>query len=129
MRLALIILMFILYPVTFVCIACPIITEAASQGIASGGLVVFGLLFISSLVPGRLWCAYLCPPGGLQEILNLVLGTPLRTKKACWLKYLVFPVIYGSIALALWSAAGLKMADLFYRTDHGIPITAAGGTA
>ncbi|HRY75835.1 MAG TPA: hypothetical protein P5217_06100, partial [Methanoregulaceae archaeon] len=56
MRLALIILSFILYPVTFAYISCPIITEAASRGIASGGLVVFALLFLSSLVVGRIWC-------------------------------------------------------------------------
>jgi polyferredoxin len=67
MRLALIIISFILYPVTFVYIACPIITEAASQGIVTGGLVVFALLFISSLVLGRLWCAYLCPRAGCRR--------------------------------------------------------------
>jgi polyferredoxin len=126
-RLALIILSFILYPVTFAYIACPIITEAASQGIISGGLVVFALLFISSLVLGRLWCGYLCPSGGLQEIFNLALKRPLRTKKLDWLKYLVFIGIYGSIALAIWSAGGLKTVDLLYRTQNGISILAAGG--
>jgi polyferredoxin len=126
-RLALIILSFILYPVTFAYIACPIITEAASQGIISGGLVVFALLFISSLVLGRLWCGYLCPSGGLQEIFNLALKRPLRTKKLDWLKYLVFIGIYGSIALAIWSAGGLKTVDLLYRTQNGISILVAGG--
>ena len=126
-RLALIILSFILYPVTFAYIACPIITEAASQGIISGGLVVFALLFLSSLVLGRLWCGYLCPSGGLQEIFNLALKRPLRTKKLDWLKYLVFIGIYGSIALAIWSAGGLKTVDLLYRTQNGISILAAGG--
>jgi polyferredoxin len=126
-RLALIILSFILYPVTFAYIACPIITEAASQGIISGGLVVFALLFLSSLVLGRLWCVYLCPSGGLQEIFNLAQKRPLRTKKLDWLKYLVFIGIYGSIALAIWSAGGLKTVDLLYRTQNGISILAAGG--
>jgi ferredoxin-type protein NapH len=127
MRLALIILSFILYPVTFVYIACPIITEAASKGIISGGLVVFALLFLSSLVLGRLWCGYLCPSGGLQEIFNLALKRPLRTKKLDWFKYLIFLWIYGSIALAIWSAGGLKTIDLLYRTQNGISILAAGG--
>jgi polyferredoxin len=129
LRLSIIILSFILYPVTFAYISCPIITEAASQGIVSGGLVVFALLFLSSLVVGRLWCAYLCPAGGLQEIFNLAVRTPLRTTKADWLKYLIFLWIYGGIALAIWSAGGLKTIDLLYRTENGIAILAAGGVA
>jgi len=129
MRLALIILSFILYPVTFAYIACPIITEAASQGIVAGGLVVFSLLFLSSLVLGRLWCGYLCPSGGLQEISDLALKRELRTTKADWLKNLVFLGIFGSIALAIWSAGGLKTVDLLYRTENGISILAAGGVA
>jgi len=129
MRLALVILSFLLYPVTFAYVSCPIITEAASLGIVSGGLVVFALLFLSSLVLGRLWCGYLCPAGGLQEACNLALRQPLRTKKLDWLKYLVFTGIFGSIALGVWSAGGLKAIDLFYRTQNGISILAAGGIA
>jgi len=129
MRLALIIISFILYPVTFAYISCPIIMEAASLGIVTGGLVVFLLLFLFSLMLGRLWCGYLCPSGGLQEIINLALNKPLRTKRLDWLKYLIFIGIYGSIALAIWSAGGLKTVDLLYQTQNGISILAVGGIA
>lgn len=129
MRLALIILSFILYPITFAYVSCPIITEAAGLGIVTGGLVVFALLFLLSLVLGRLSCGYLCPAGGLQEACNLALRQPLRTKKLDWLKYLVFAGIFGSIALAFWSAGGIRTIDLFYRTQNGISILAAGGIA
>lgn len=129
MRLALIILSFLLYPVTFAYIACPIITEAAGRGIVSGGLVVFALLFISSLVLGRLWCACLCPSGGLQEIYHRAFKRALWSKNLDWFKYLVFFGIYGSLALAIWSAGGLKTVDLLYRTQDGISILAAGGVA
>lgn len=129
MRLALIILSFILYPVTFASISCPIIIEAAGLGIVSGGLVVFALLFLSSIVLGRLWCGWLCPSGGLQEIARLPGDRPLRTRKLDWLKYLVFTGIFGSLAFAIWSYGGLKTIDLFYRTEYGISILAAGGVA
>jgi polyferredoxin len=99
------------------------------MAIASGGLVVFILLFVSSLMVGRLWCAYLCPSGGLQEACNLVLRWPLRTKKMDWLKYLVFLGIFGSLAFAIWSVGGIKTIDLLYRTENGIAILAAGGVA
>lgn len=128
-RLVLIILSFVLYPVTFAYVSCPIITGAAGLGIVTGGLVVFSLLFLGSLVLGRLWCGYLCPARGLQEACNLALRRPLLTTKLDWLKYPVFLGIFGSIAFAIWSAGGLKTVDLFYRTQNGISILAEGGIA
>jgi len=127
MRLSLIILSFILYPVTFAYVSCPIITEGAGLGIVTGGLVVFTLLFLGSLVLARLWCGFLCPAGGLQEVCNLAFRRPLLTKKLDWLKYLVFLGLFGSLALAIWSAGGLKTVELFYQTQNGISILAAGG--
>lgn len=129
MRLALIILSFILYPVTYTYLSCPIIIEGAGLGIVTGGLLVYAILFLGSLMFGRLWCGFLCPAGGLQEACNLALKRPLRTKKLDWLKYLFFLGIFGSLALAIWSAGGLKTVDLFYRTQNGISILAEGGVA
>ncbi|MBN1432702.1 MAG: 4Fe-4S binding protein, partial [Methanomicrobiaceae archaeon] len=96
-RLALIIGSFILYPATFAYISCPIITEGASLGIVTGGLIVFALLFLSSLFLGRIWCGYLCPSGGLQEAFRLANDRPLRTRKVKILKYLIFLGIFGSL--------------------------------
>jgi polyferredoxin len=129
MRLALIILSFILYPVTFVYVSCPIITEAAGQGILTAGLIIFALAFISSLFFGRLWCAVLCPSGGLQELVRFVHDPRLRTTKIDRLKYLVFLGIFGGIGYAIWSAGGLSTIDLLYRTENGISILAAGAVA
>ncbi|HNY35542.1 MAG TPA: 4Fe-4S binding protein, partial [Methanothrix soehngenii] len=67
-RKTLIILSFVLLPATFVYISCPVIIQGATEGIATGGLILFIILFASSLFVGRLWCGWLCPAGGLQEI-------------------------------------------------------------
>ena len=53
-RTALIIISFVLMPVTFAYISCPIIIEGASKGIATGGMIVFVLIFTSPLFLGRL---------------------------------------------------------------------------
>jgi polyferredoxin len=129
MRLWLIILSFIIYPVTFAYVSCPIITEAAGQGILTAGLIVFSLAFISSLFLGRLWCGWLCPTGGLQELVRFVHDPRLRTTKIDWLKYLIFLGIFGAIGYAIWSAGGLSTIDLLYRTENGTSILAAGGVA
>lgn len=129
LRLALIIISFILYPVTFAYISCPIITAGAAEGIVTGGLIVFALIFISSFVLGRLWCGYLCPSGGLQEIYCLANNRPLRTKKLDLFKYLVFLGIFGSLGYAVWSAGGFTAVDHFYGTGNGISIAGAEGVA
>ncbi|NTV76831.1 MAG: 4Fe-4S binding protein, partial [Methanothrix sp.] len=84
LRKALIIFSFVLLPATFAYISCPIIIEGASEGIASGGLIVFVLIFISSLFLGRLWCGWLCPGGGLQEIYFQINNKQVKAGRLNW---------------------------------------------
>jgi len=128
-RKALLIFSFVLLPVTFAYISCPLITEGASQGIATGGLFVFAVLFVGSLFFGRLWCGYLCPAGGLQEIYAQVNDRPVKAGWLNLLKYPVFLGIFGSIALAIYSAGGLATVDFFYQTGNGISVDRPGGYA
>jgi ferredoxin-type protein NapH len=122
-RKALIIFSFVLLPVTFAYISCPIITEGASEGIMTGGLIVFILLFISSLFLGRLWCGWLCPMGGLQEIYFDINDRHANIGWLNWFKYLMFPaIIFIPLISAIRSAGGFTAIDLFYNTDHGISI-------
>lgn len=121
-RMSLIIFSFVLLPVTFAYISCPIITEGASKGIMTGGLMVFILLFISSLFLGRLWCGWLCPAGGLQEIYAQINDRSINNKKLKFLKYMIFLSLFLPFASAIFSAGGLKTIDLIYHTDQGISI-------
>ena len=126
-RRAMIILSFVLLPATFVYISCPVIIRGASQGVATGGLIVFVLLFISSLRLGRLWCGWLCPGGGLQEIYILLNDKNVRTGRMNLLKYPIFLfILFIPLISAIRSAGGLKTIDLFYYTDQGISIAQQG---
>jgi len=126
-RKMLIILSFVLLPVTFVYISCPIIIQGASEGIVTGGLILFILLFISSLFLGRLWCGWLCPGGGLQEIYFDINNKNIKASRLNWLKYLIFlAVILIPLISAIRSAGGFTTIDLFYNTDHGISIAKQG---
>ncbi len=122
-----IIFSFLLLPATFAYISCPIIIEAASKGIASGGLIVFFLIFLSSLFVGRLWCGWLCPGGGLQEIYFLINNKRIKPGRLNWLKYFLFLVIiFVPLISAINSAGGIEIIDLFYGTENGISIARAG---
>ncbi len=117
---------FLLLPATFAYISCPIIIEAASKGIASGGLIVFGLISLSSLFVGRLWCGWLCPGGGLQEIYFQINNKPFKQGRLSWLKHLLFLVIILiPLISAIDSAGGIEAIDLFYGTENGISIARA----
>ena len=122
-----IIFSFLLLPATFAYISCPIIIEGASKGIASGGLILFVLIFLSSLLLGRLWCGWLCPGGGLQEIYFQINNKPVKAGRLNWLKYFLFLVIIAvPLISAINSAGGIDAIDLFYGTENGISIAKAG---
>jgi ferredoxin-type protein NapH len=126
-RKMLIILSFVLLPATFVYISCPIIIQGASEGIVTGGLILFILLFISSLFLGRLWCGWLCPGGGLQEIYFDINNKNVKASRLNWLKYLIFlAVILIPLISAIRSAGGFTTIDLFYNTYQGISIAKQG---
>jgi len=126
-RKTLIIFSFVLLPVTFAYISCPIIKEGASEGIITGGFIVFIFLFISSLFFGRLWCGWLCPAGGLQEIYSQINDKTINIPNLKLLKYLAFfYFIFVPIISAIYSAGGLRAVDFFYYTDHGISIAKQG---
>lgn len=127
LRKALIIFSFLLLPVTFAYISCPIIVKGASEGIITGGLIVFLLLFAGSLFFGRLWCGWLCPAGGLQEIYAHINNKRISINKLGLLKYLMFlTIIFVPLISAIRSAGGLKAIDFFYNTYHGISIAQPG---
>jgi polyferredoxin len=126
-REALVIFSFLLLPVTFAYISCPIIVKGASEGVITGGLIVFTLLFLSSLFFGRLWCGWLCPAGGLQEIYAHINNKNISINKLNWLKYLMFIlIIFVPLISAIRSAGGLTTIDFFYNTHHGISIEQPG---
>jgi polyferredoxin len=66
-----------------------VIIDSASQGLINGSLVMFGLMFVSSLFLGRLWCGWACPAGGLGEICFAVNNQPLKNKALDRVKWVI----------------------------------------
>ena len=67
------IISFLLLPVTLVYISPIIILMGAAEGIATGSMLLFIALFFLSLVVARLWCGWFCPMGAWQEICSPVM--------------------------------------------------------
>lgn len=89
---------------------------AASQGVVNGSLVIFILLFLSSLFLGRAFCGWICPGSGLNEL--CAVGTKKRAAGGSFrrAKYVISGVWLSAIALLALGAGGFHSIDLFYLT-------------
>lgn len=120
-RKAIIIISFLLFPVTIYYFSPVIAVYGAFQGVVSGSLIVFLLMFIASLFLGRFWCGYLCPAGGLQEICSIASNKKAKGGKLNWIKYFIWVPWIGSI-MFLFVSSGISKIDMLYQTYHGISV-------
>ena len=98
------------------------IIDGASQGIVNGSLIMFGLMFLSALFIGRLWCGWVCPAGGLGEIWFAVNDRPVNGRKIDWIKWLIWVPWMGIILWTALSAGGYRGVNLFLDTENGISV-------
>jgi hypothetical protein len=125
-RKALVILAFLFFPITMNFFSPYVIIDGAMNGIVNGSLVMFGLMFLFSLFLGRAWCGWVCPGGGLQEIVEPVNNKPVNGSKIGWIKWAIWIPWLSLIVWLAVSAGGYKTVDLLYHTQNGISVA---GTA
>ena len=121
-RKALVILAFLSFPVTMNYLSPYLIIDGAMNGIVNGSLIMFGLMFVSSLFLGRLWCGWVCPGGGMQEIVEPVNNRPVNGRKINWIKWLIWIPWIALIVLMAVRAGGYSAVDFVYGTEGGISI-------
>lgn len=114
---------FLLIPVTIFYISPIIVMMGAGEGIASGSLLLYITLFILSLVVARLWCGWLCPMGAWQEICSPVIKGTVKEGWRNWLKYGVTAIWLGMLGFTFYQAGGIRSVDPFYGTVNGISIS------
>ena len=123
-RRILLLISFILFPITIWYFSPYLIIQAASEHIINGSFVVFLAMLIFSMFFGRAWCGYLCPAGGLQECAFLIKDTPVKQSKRDRIKYVIWIVwIIAVIATFILGKNDVTI-NPFYMTDHGISIAA-----
>ncbi len=122
-RKALVILSFLLLPITMWYLSPYLIIQGAMDGIVSGSFIVFITLLIIAIFFGRFFCGWICPMGGLQECLFLVNE---KVPKQGWknnIKYMIWIVWFIAIILLFILRNNTISIDFFYMTDHGISIS------
>jgi ferredoxin-type protein NapH len=112
----------VLFPVTFYWLSPAVPLQGASVGVLAGSLIVFGVLFLQSLLLGRLFCGWACPAGGLQEVTALVRSRRVNRRRINWIKYLVWLPWLAAVVFLFIRAGGVKRVDPLYLTWHGISV-------
>ena len=121
-RKALVIVAFLSFPITMNFFSPYVIIEGAMNGVVNGSFVVFVSLFLSALFLGRLWCGWVCPAGGLQEVVEPVNKKAVNGAKSDWIKWLIW---IPWVSLIVWfavNAGGYRRIDLLYLTENGISV-------
>ncbi len=121
-RQALLILSFLLFPITMNYLSPYVIIDGASRGIVNGSLVTFTLMFLGSLFLGRLWCGWACPAGAMGEICQPVNNRPVNLKKIDWIKWVIWVIWLGFIVSMVIMAGGYRQVDLLLDTVGGISV-------
>lgn len=122
-RKSLLLLSFILLPVILNYFSPVLVILASFEGIIGGALVVWIIMFVSSLFIGRAWCSHICPYGGWQMVIDKTIDKKLIKIK--WLrgvKYILGILWVGFITYAIYSAAGLSEFNFFYNTEKVVSV-------
>ncbi|MCP4164740.1 MAG: 4Fe-4S binding protein [Chloroflexi bacterium] len=99
-----------------------VIIDGAMNGIITGSLIMFGLMFVSSLFLGRAWCGWLCPGGGMQEIVEPVNRRPVNGRKIDWIKRVIWIPWISLIVWMVMQAGGYSSINILHLTDSGISV-------
>jgi ferredoxin-type protein NapH len=99
-----------------------IVIVAASQGIVNGSLLMFILLFLTSLFLGRAFCGWICPGSGLNELCAFGTNKRVSGGKFRKAKYVISGVWLAAIALLAIGAGGFHSIDLSYATGSSTVI-------
>jgi polyferredoxin len=121
-RKAIIIFAFLTFPITMNFLSPYVIIDGAMNGIVNGSLIMFGLMFLSSLFLGRAWCGWVCPGGGMQEIVEPINRRPVNLRKTDWIKWLIWIPWISIIIWLVIRAGGYSSVNFLHLTESGVSI-------
>lgn len=122
-RKTILLISFLLFPVTMWYFSPYLIIAAASEHIMNGSFIVFCAMFLASIFFGRAWCGYLCPAGGLQECVAMAHDKPAKQEWRNNIKYVIWIIWIIAIIVTFILGKNDVTIDFFFMTDHGISVT------
>jgi polyferredoxin len=121
-RKLLLVISLLLFPVTLYYFSPALILNAGLNGIINGSFIIFALLLICSILFGRIFCSYICPAGGIQEISFLINTKPPKQKWRNYIKYGIW-ILWIGFVIYFYCKGGIVKIDFFYETENGISVS------
>ncbi len=121
-RKAILLITFLSFPITMNYLSPYITMDGAMNGILTGSMIMFGIMFVLSLFLGRLWCGWVCPVSGFQEMIEPINNRPVNRKKTDWIKWLIWIPWISTIIFAIFKGGGIKTIDFLHMTQDGISV-------
>ncbi len=84
------IISFLLFPITINFFSPYLIIDGIIGGIITGSFFTFSIMFLTSLFFGRFICGWLCPAGGIGELCFQVQNKPVKGTKVNLIKYFIW---------------------------------------
>ena len=112
----------LLFPITIYYFSPAVIISAGLEGIINGSFIVFALMLVGSVFFGRWFCAYLCPAGGLQEVM---IHVNAKAPKQGWknaIKYVIWTIWLAVVVFCYIKKGEIIRVDFFYMTEYGISV-------
>lgn len=122
-RKTILIVSFLLFPVTIWYFSPYLIIQAAFEHVVNGSFIVFVSMLVLSMFFGRAWCGYLCPSGGLQECLFMCNSDPAVQNRRNMIKYVIWTIWIIAVIVTFILGKNDVTIDPFYMTDHGISVS------
>ena len=113
----------VLFPVIFYYLSPVIPIGGSAEGIITGSLIIFAILFLVSIFLGRGFCAYICPAGTLQDYLSRARTKSFSGRILGWIKYLIWASWLLMLFFFFRRAGGIQGIDFTYQTVNGISVS------
>jgi polyferredoxin len=112
----------LLFPITLNFFSPYVSIDGAMNGVISGSLLLFALMFLTAIFFGRAWCGWLCPVAGLSEICLGINQKNVDVKKLRIIRYIIF-TIWASVLIGMFVlAGGIKSINPLHLTENFISV-------
>jgi ferredoxin-type protein NapH len=121
-RRVIIYLSLLFFPITLNFFSPYVSIDGALNGIISGSVIVFFIMFLSGIFFGRAWCAWVCPMAGLSDMTKNINDKTVNVKKLAILRYSIFAVWFSILITCFVLAGGIKGINPLHLTEHFVSV-------
>ena len=99
-----------------------LIVNGAFEGVLAGSGIIFLTLFLFSIFSGRGFCGWICPMGGLNELLYKINNRRVTSNGMKLVKFILWGIWCCSILGGFIYSGGIRMIKMLYMTESGVSV-------